>query len=228
MNRHHAITKTAQIITDFLLINAAVALAYFIRIGFYVSSDFPFAPYMQTGFALSFVWIFLLFFARAYKYDQDIMSIRHLQRVAYASIIGVSLFLISYFFLREMFFSRLIVVYMFLFATTLIMLSHIGFYLLQRHLYKKGLGTIKTLVIGTNRKAKDTIARLQKKHSRFQVVAVLDAYGSKEQSIANVPVLGKLDKFEKTINTCDIEHIIQVDNIEQTLNILNYAVQHNI
>ncbi|MEA3304619.1 MAG: hypothetical protein U9Q15_02610 [Patescibacteria group bacterium] len=228
MSSHHTRTKLFQIFFDFLIINGAIALAYGIRTGFASHASFPFSEYMQTGFLLSFFWILVLFFSRSYKYDQDILTIRHFQRIVYTNLIGIATLLGTYFFLSETFFSRLIILYIFLFSTLGLSASHIAMHMIQKQLYRRGVGTIKTLVIGSNRKAQQIIENLQKKHSRYQVVAVLDGYGAKEKEIAGVSILGKLDKFEQVIHDQKIEHIIQVDNLEQTLNIIHFAEKNDI
>jgi hypothetical protein len=43
-----------------------------------------------------------------------------------------------------------------------------------------------------------------------------------------VPVVGKMNMFEKAIAQHDIDQILQVDHLEQSLNIINYALNNNI
>ena len=64
--------------------------------------------------------------------------------------------------------------------------------------------------------------------SHIKPVAIIDANGSGKSIIDGVPVVGKMNMFEKTIAQHNIDNILQADHLEQSLNIINYALQNNI
>ena len=84
------------------------------------------------------------------------------------------------------------------------------------------------LVIGANRPAQEIIRMLVTEKSHLKPVAVIDAHGSKKDMIHKVPVIGKMNLFEKAIAEHDVDIILQVDHLEQSLNIINYALANNI
>src|SRR3989338_4123992 len=103
--------KIVQVLVDAILIMAAFALSYFLRIGFFFSSDFPFDPYATIALITTPITIFFAFFGRTYKLTQRILSFRHIQRVGFVAIMNVATFMILYYFTYRMFFSRLILGY---------------------------------------------------------------------------------------------------------------------
>lgn len=213
---------------DAVLILAAFALAYFLRIGFYFSTDFPFNQYFAIALLTMPVTILTMFFARTYKLTQQILSWRHVQRIVFVAVENVAVFMVLYYFAYRNFFSRMILVYMFLLTIALVYGWHLVFRWIMKTAAHKEIGVYRTLVIGTNRPAEEIIKLLATNKSHIKPVAVIDAYGSSKKMICGVPVVGKMNLFEKTIADHDIDMILQVDNLEQTLNIVNYALQNNI
>ena len=93
---------------------------------------------------------------------------------------------------------------------------------------EKEIGVYRTLVIGANRPAEEIVKHLLRTKSHIKPVAIIDAYGSGKTIIAGVPVVGKMNMFEKAIAQHSIDHILQADHLEQSLNIINYALSNNI
>ncbi|MBN1258526.1 hypothetical protein JXA05_02095, partial [Candidatus Peregrinibacteria bacterium] len=98
MDKKLILLKSIQIAVDALLVMAAFVLAYFLRIGFIFSTDFPFGKYMiVAAITLPFTLMFM-FFIRAYKLNQQIASARHAQRLTFVALENVFLFMILYYF----------------------------------------------------------------------------------------------------------------------------------
>ena len=220
--------KVLQIIVDGILILGAFALAYFLRIGFYVSSDFPFVSYMIIAGLTVPITLLFMFFIRAYKLSQQVFSWRHIQRLTFVALEGIFVFMILYYFTFREFFSRLILIYAFLLILALTLLWHNVFRWILQKSSEREIGIYRTLIIGTNRPSQEIIRMLITEKSHMKPVAVVDAYGSNKKVIHGIPVVGKMNVFEKTIADHDIDVIIQVDNLEQSLNIINYALSNNI
>lgn len=220
--------RILKIVSDYLLILASFAFAYFLRVGAMVSTEFPFWDYFMPAVWIGVPWLFVMYFARAYSLEQNVRNFRHFQRIVFANLVGISAYIITFFFLRKFLFSRLMIVYIFMFSIFLIWLCHYIYSCIERYYYAKGVGVYRTLIIGTNREAERLIELLKKESSIHMPVAVLDAHGTKNNAIAGVPVKGKLNKFENVIEEDRIEQIIQTDNLEQVINIMNYALKHNI
>ena len=228
MNKQLIKLKTIQIIIDGLLIFAAFILSYFLRVGFLFSSDFPFGNYVIIAAISTPVTLLFMFFARAYKLTQQIISVRHMERIAFVAIENVAVFMVLYYFTYRHFFSRLILVYIFLLTFLFVYFWHRLFRWILQKSSEVEIGVYRTLVIGANRPAEEIIKLLLDSKSHIKPVAIIDAYGSGKSIIAGVPVIGKMNMFEKAIAQHKIDNIVQTDNLEQALNIINYALQNNI
>ncbi|MBN2086964.1 hypothetical protein JW758_01320 [Candidatus Peregrinibacteria bacterium] len=220
--------KVLQIIVDGILILGAFALAYFLRIGFYFSNDFPFSQYFIIAAITTPITLLYMFFIRAYKMSQQVLSLRHLQRLTFVALENIFLFMILYYFTFREFFSRMILIFVFLLTLLFTYTWHIAFRWILKKASTREIGVYRTLVIGSNRPAEHIIKMLIKSKSHIKPVAVIDAHGSSKKMINGIPVVGKMNLFEKTIADHDIDIILQVDNLEQSLNIINYALANNI
>jgi len=242
MNKHLIRLKIIQIIVDGLLILAAFAIAYFLRISFSFSSDLPFIIWngyffsgefsFQNYFLIALITtpftLMFMFFIRAYKLNQQIISWRHIQRLTFVALENVFLFMVLYYFTFREFFSRLILVYVLILTFALTYSWHVLFKWIMQKSSEKEMGVYRTLIIGTNRPAKEIIGMLIRSKSHIKPVAAIDAHGSKIDVVHGIPVVGKMNRFEKTIADHDIDMILQVDHLEQALNIINYALSNNI
>ncbi|MBI5422225.1 hypothetical protein HZA44_03770 [Candidatus Peregrinibacteria bacterium] len=228
MNRDLVRLKIMQIAVDGFLILAAFATAYFLRVGFLFSTDFPFDRYMTIAIATMPITLVFMFFARTYKLAQQVHTLRHVQRIAFVAIENVAVFMVLYYFAYRNFFSRLMLVYIFLLTFTFVYAWHRVFRWILKKSWDREIGVYRTLVIGANRPAEAIITRLIETKSHIKPVAIIDATGSGKSHIAGIPVVGKMDVFERTISTFRIDHILQADHLEQSLNLINYSLQNNL
>ncbi|MFH1012854.1 MAG: hypothetical protein V1760_03860, partial [Candidatus Peregrinibacteria bacterium] len=220
--------KILQILVDAILILVAFALAYFLRIGFFFSTDFPFDKYFQIALVTAPITILFMFFARTYKLTQRVLTLRHIQRVGFVSIMNVATFIVLYYFTYRNFFSRLILVYLFVLTFLLIYGWHVVFRWILQTMSSREIGVYRTLIIGANRPAEEIVKKLIETKSHIKPVAIINAHGGGKTIIAGIPVVGKLNVLEKVIADMAIDHIIQTDHLEQTVNILNYALDNKI
>ncbi len=228
MNRIDVLSRLILVVTDYLLILGAFVLAYFIRVGWILSTDFPFSPYFKISALVSLAWIFFFVLFRVYALHHRTDTKGHFLRIFLANVAGIASFVILFFTLRKLFFSRLIPIYTFIIATFSLILAHWLAQKIRGKLTKKGKGVSRVLIIGANRATKELIKNLQEANSKHLPVAILDAYGSSLEEINNIPIAGKLNVLEKTIEKYKVDEIIQTDNLEQTLNIINFCQQKNL
>jgi FlaA1/EpsC-like NDP-sugar epimerase len=220
--------RLIALLVDYALILGSFVLAYFIRVGFIFSSDFSFGPYFSVAALTSIAWILFLILFRVYRLQGRWKRWQHYCTLYAGNLAGVAVFGLLFFSFNKEFFSRLLLVYTYFLACGLLTVSHLIFEQIQCRLVDIGKGVIRVLVLGSNRSAEATIRMLLSQKSHFVPVAVLDGYGASVSDICDVPVLGKLNKLEQTVEEELIDHIIQVDNLEQTLNVINFCHQRNI
>lgn len=214
---------------DLLLFVATYVVAYVLRVGFlFNSTDFPIDRYLQAVALVSPLLLLILLSFRVYALSRVQATIKNMIHIAYACLITLALFSLTYYFLFGEFFSRLLLVMAGGLSFAALALWHMAFDQWQRTLLRGKKPSYPLLVVGANRDAERLITMLTTKRSVFTPVAVLDSRGTRETSIAGVPVRGKLDKLEQTIKELKITHLVQCAELEHTINLLSICRQHRI
>ncbi len=220
--KNQILQRLFEIFIDAILVILGFVGAYYMRIGQLQSSDFPFAPYFEL--ALVFVPIFLILLVWFGMYSLREKSLIEIARICInVALIGALLFPLIFFFRREIFFSRLIPLYIWLFAAALLFGFHTLMHVIAIKRHQLGKNALRTLVVGNGRAAASIIAKLRNSGSRFQPVAILAPFGGGDKSIEGVPVLGKLDALERIVEREKIGAIVQTEAGEQTINLLSFA-----
>lgn len=216
------------LIGDVLLFIGSYAIAYFLRIGFFISSDFPISPYMQTVMIVTPLWLLVLISLRTFALFRVQGSFRNILYILYASVMGMALFSLTFYFSQGLFFSRLMLIYGGLLSFASVIAWHVAFDQWQRRLLRKGRPAYPLLIIGVNREAERMIKLLEEKQSVLKPVALLDSRAVSQKDIDGVPVKGRLNKLEDVIKALKISHLLQCSDLEHTLNLLSVCREHGI
>lgn len=209
------------LLTDYLLFLAAYAVAYFLRVGFIFSTDFPFDRHMQAAAITGVAWLLVMATTRTYSFTRNQNDIRNLAYIQYAAAFGTAVFALTYYFLFGVFFSRMLLLIAFALTAVITTVWHMAFERYARTSLTRTPPTFPTLIVGVTRESTAFIELLIKRKNPLKPVAILDATGVKEKEIHGVPVLGKLNKLEETLTTHRITHLIQCSDLEQSLNLLS-------
>lgn len=210
--------------SDLLLFTLLFALAYFLRVGWIFSTNFPFLPFLTTVLVIAPVWLLVLATTRTFALTRNQRTLRNAAYVTYASLVGVALFTLSFYFRFKDSFqgvSRLLLLEIFVLTTVGVWAWHLVFDRVRRWILRRSPPSFPTLIIGHTRESSSLIAQLNRHHNPLTPVAVLDGQGSKEKEVHGVPVLGKLDRLEEVLAEKRITHLIQCSNLEQSLNLLS-------
>ena len=135
--------------------------------------------------------------------------------IVFAGVGGAALFCLVYYFLFGAFFSRALLATALVLSIACTWIWHLAFGFLARNAMRGARATYPTLIIGATREAAALIKSLQEKKNPLKPVAILDGKGSKETTIEGVPVMGKLNKLEETLEKEGITHLIQCSDLEQ-------------
>jgi FlaA1/EpsC-like NDP-sugar epimerase len=209
------------IITDLCVFTGLYAAAYFLRVGPILSTDFPFDKFITATALAAPVWLLVLATTRAFSITKNQWSLRNAAYIAYSALVGVALFTIVYYFTYEAFFSRLLLIYAFGFSAAGIFLWHACWQWIFRTLLRRSPPAFPTLVVGVTRESRALLATLNRARHPLTPVAILDGRGVKDLEIDGVPVLGKLNKLEETLERFRITHLIQGSDLEQSTNLLS-------
>ncbi|UPA22403.1 hypothetical protein K8942_05135 [Candidatus Peribacteria bacterium] len=216
------------LVTDVLIFVGAYVLAYFLRVGWIVSTDFPLNLFLQTVFMIAPLTIAVLAQLGVFRLMRTQGDKRNIAHIIFACVMGLSFFTLAYYFLYVTFFSRLLLVYAFVLSTGFLTVWHIGFEQVMRKFLRTGRPLYPTLIVGMTREAAALIKTLNDQRSPLTPVAILDAKGLKEPDVHGVPVEGKLNKLEETITKYRITHLIQCSDLEQSINLLSACNNRNI
>lgn len=214
--------------TDVALFVAAYTLAYFLRVGFIVSSDFPLDLYMQTVLLISPLWLGVMLQLGIFRLTRIQASQKNIAHILFACVMGSALFTLGYYFLHDRFFSRLLLVYAGLMNVVLTVVWHLAFDTWQRRILRRDPPAYPLLLVGVNRETEKLIKLLEDRQSPFKPVAILDPQGAEHKEIHGVPVLGKLNKLEEVIKQKKPTHLVQCSNLEHTINLMSVCRQHKM
>lgn len=216
------------LLTDLAVFVGVYTLAYFLRVGFIFSSDFPFDRFLTAVLVVAPFWLAMLVGTRTFALLRTQRSPRTLAYVVFAGIGGAAMFSLVYFFLFGAFFSRMLLATALALSIVCTWAWHLAFGFVSRILMRANPATYPTLIVGATREATALIKALEEKKNPLKPVAILDGRGAKESSIEGVPVLGKLNKLEETLERFKITHLIQCSDLEQSLNLLSACRRRGI
>lgn len=216
------------LLTDIALFIGAYAAAYFLRVGFILSSDFPLDLYLQTVAIVSPLWVLTLAQLGVFRLLRVQASAKNLSHILFTCVLGSAIFTLAYYFLHDRFFSRLLLVYAGIFNLVLTIIWHLAFDQWQRRILRKNPPSYPVLFVGITRETEKLIALLEDKQSPLKPIAILEARGTSQKEIHGVPVYGKLNALEEVINTKKPTHLIQCSNLEHTVNLMSVCRQHGM
>ena len=216
------------LLSDLLLFVGLYVVAYFMRVGWILSTNFPFLPFLITTLLVAPIWLLVLGTTRTFALTRNQRTLRNAAYIAYAALVGVSLFTLAFYFRYKTSFqgvSRLLLLETFFLTAGGIWAWHLVFDVFRRIALRMSPPSFPTLIVGLTRESKTLITELNRHRNPLVPVAILDGQGTKEADVDGVPVLGKLDRLEETLQQKKITHLIQCSNLEQSLNLLSACRQ---
>ncbi len=222
--------RAIQILVDTIGIYGSCLLAYFVRVGFIFSSDFPFSMYALLSGLATFTWLSFLIFTKYYRVPprSGTREWFDLALIFVGGAIAVGFMIVTYFFPREILFSRWIGVYILLFGSGFLIISQSIFRQILMMQKKNEKRIYRTLVIGANRFSEQMIEAIEiNDYAPYKIIGVIDPYGMTKK-MKNATILGKLDKLETVCENEKISSIIQCDAFEHTLNMISLCEEKDI
>ena len=208
------------LLSDYVLFLTSYAAAYFVRVGWIFSSDLPFQNFMITVALSGAPWLIVLGTTRTFGLTRNQRTVRNGAHILYASLVGVALVSLAYFFLFQNIFSRQLLLSAFVISAAATWAWHVVVEHIMRRALTRVPVTFPTLIIGITRESRHLLALMRKRNSVLVPVGILDAMGTSEKEIEGVPVLGRLNRLEDIFRDRRITHLIQASELEQSLNLL--------
>ncbi len=214
--------------TDMALFIGAYAVAYFLRIGFINSTNFPLDLYLQTVLIVSPFWILTMIQLGIFRLTRIQSSQKNLSHILFACVLASALFTLAYYFIHTAFFSRLLLIYAGVLNLIFTIVWHLAFDTWQRKILRKNPPAYPVLIVGLHRETERLIDLLEDRQSPLKPVAILEGQGTSRKEIRGVPILGKLNILEDVIASYKPTHLIQCSNLEHTINLMSVCRQHKM
>ena len=219
--KRHRILLLVWLLSDIIVFCAAYSAAYFLQVGPILSTDFLFGKFFAVTLVIAPVWLVVLATTRTFGLTRNQATIRNAAYIGYSSLVGVALFTVGYYFTYKEFFSRMLLIYAFILSGGATLIWHILWQQIERSLLRRNPPAFPTLLVGVTRESRALLKTMRERRSALKPVAILDGRGVKDTEIEGVPVLGKLNKLEETLEKKKITHLIQGSDLEQSINLLS-------
>lgn len=194
------------------MIAASFALAYYMRIGLENAPEFTNASiyeYLRLSIYLIPVWIFI--YAIDGLYDthvgRGLFSI--FKRVFISNSVAILLLSLGIFFAKSQFFSRLILIFVWIFSIVLVMIGRLLVKSIQQYLLQFGISRRNTLLIGDNDTAEFVAAEIQKNPQLgLKIVGVINGEDRHGDVLRH---LGSISQIEQIVKKCQVDEIIMAE-----------------
>ncbi len=226
MKKAELIFTAILVPVDFLMIILAALAAYFLRFSPYVEDirpiifNLPFSSYIKVILPVAIVWILVFAFTGLYYSKRSRRFIDEFSKIFSACTVGVMLILLAIFASRELFDSRFIVLAGWIFSFIFVFLGRFFITLVQRKLFKKGIGVHNLLVVGDDDAAKNIVKLFEARPAfGYKVVKVI-----KDNSINALPEIKYFVENKK------IDEILQGENFdsEAASLLVDFCNEHHV
>ncbi len=212
---------------DFLMIVLAGLSAYYIRYADFFQAFRPaifnlrLNEYLQAVIVVAVLWLIIFALSGLYSIKSSRYLVKELYRVVLGCSTGFVLVVILIFIRHELFDSRFIVLASFILSILYISFARIVIRIIQRQLFKGGIGVHKVILVGNSKTTDNLIQEFScSSGSGYEVVKRLRDFG-----IETAQELAELIKIK------EIDEIIQSDpNLSkaETLRMFDFADEHHI
>lgn len=216
------------LITDAVLFLGAYAVAYFLKVGLIISSDFPLNLYLQTVAIIIPLWLLIMAELGIFKLFRVQSDKKNILYILFSCVMGSSLFTLAYYFLHDRFFSRLLLVEAGVLSFIFTLIWHLAFDQWQRRVLRRSPPAYPVLLVGANRDTERFVTLLNETQSPLKPVGILDPEGSKAVHLGKTPILGKLNKLEEVIKELKPKYLVQCSNLEHSINLLSACRNHKM
>jgi len=225
MKKAELIISTITLPLDYLTLVFAAVAAYWIR---YLPTVQEIRPIIfNLSFQDYFIWVvliavvWLIFFAIAglYVIGGSKSLMRETSKVFLACSTGMLAVILGLFFTRELFSSRFIVLATWFLTIAFVSFERLVVRLIQRRLYRRGIGVHKVAIIGDHLAGRSVIDELQlKPNLGYQILKTLNQI--------NDQTLSELDQLKEELD--EIIHVDPNTSREDMLKLVDFANDHHI
>jgi len=199
---------------DAILINFSFALAYYIRFELLISRLPATTPRLSRFYGIiilvTILWLALFKLLGLYDRKDITSTADEASSIFGATIIGTLVLLALLFLYRGFWFSRGVLLYALLICSTLMVLSRYILNMIQRELYRRGIGIRRTLIIGAGDIGRALAQKMvNEKEIGYKAVGFLDDDPDKRGKVFNgIPVSDSTVNIKNQIRQLNISEVI--------------------
>ncbi|MDD5043679.1 MAG: sugar transferase [Patescibacteria group bacterium] len=226
MKRSEVLFSIALVPLDYLMIILAALAAYHLRFGETVSElrpviyELPFLNFLNIALVIGIIWIICFAVAGLYAMTATRKFRQELSKLFLASSTAVLIIILAFFFKRELFSSRFIIIATWVLGILFVGAGRIIIKIIQQQFFKRGYGVHRVVIVGGDATSDIIAGELyQNKKLGFRVVEHLKNFEEASQK-----------QMEKIAEKFGIDEIIQADpNLPQEENwaLIDYANEHH-
>ncbi len=214
MKRHARTWMLIQALVDFVLINAAFALAYQVRYELrfpitvaeanYVEYD----QYIPISLLLSVGLLLIYRIEGIYNYVRGRSWLEEMYGLITATFTGIVILVFIFFFFRPQYYSRLIYLYAGILIVLFLTLARVGERMLLEYLRRRGIGVDRALVVGGGEIGRAIMRNvLAQPHLGYRIEGFVDDDPSKS-AIGPFPLLGNTASLPRLVRERKIDEVI--------------------
>ncbi len=214
MQRHAQSLMLLQTVIDFILINAAFALAYFIRyelrfpITVAEANYVGYSEYVPISIMLSVGVLLIYRIEGIYNYVRGRSWLEEMYSLLTATFTGIVILIFIFFFFRPQFYSRLIYIYAGILIVIFLTLARVLTRMILGRLRKRGIGVDRALIVGAGELGRAIMRNvLAQPDLGYHIEGFVDDDPAKG-SIGNFPLLGGTDQLPRLLRERAIDEVL--------------------
>jgi exopolysaccharide biosynthesis polyprenyl glycosylphosphotransferase len=225
-----------QLPVDFLAILLSFIAAYAIRVKVDVRPvAHPFGIEFFLKIFLLIIPFWILFFALSGLYNQSSLRgrLQEIGRIFVAVSAGVMfMILVDFASKTPLFPSKAVPIYAFLISFVAVVIGREIMRGIQRSLFKVGIGTYRTVIVGSGPLAQQLAKSLhQTSTSGYQIIGALDNAKGSQSRMKDIRVDSSLTNLVNRLKGVEIDEIIQADSsldADEVIELVEYAANNHI
>ena len=194
---------------DILMVAASFVIAYYLRFGLDASTELStISIFEYSHLSLYIIPLWIIIFALNDLYNTHIGKglFNTFKRVFISNSVAILFLVLGIFFAKSLFFSRLILIFIWLLSIILVMFGRIIIKSLQFYLLRFGIGRRNVLLIGDNEVAEFITREIRKNSSLgLKIVGVINGEHLSKNSLK---IIGALSDIENISKRYQIDEII--------------------
>lgn len=217
---------------DILMVASSFIIAYYLRFGLDsngILSTIPIYQYINFSFTIIPIWIVIFVLNGLYNINLDRGLFNISRKVFVSNSVAILFLALGIFFAKTMFFSRLILIFIWLLSIILIMLGRIVIKIIRLNLMQFGIGRRNVLLVGDNLVSEFVAFEIKK--NRGLGLKIIGVINGDHANRGNLKQVGTLKDIGAVVKKYKIDEIILADaklSRTKTAELIQFCTNSNL